>query len=279
MTTGNGSVSSPGSAEGAITAAAVTKSDIIAPFSSGGPTPVSLEMKPDVSAPGVAILSSVPPRVGLWSEFSGTSMASPHVAGAAALLLQRHPGWTVEQIKSALVLTGKPVLSGSKSVETPTTREGGGLIYLPTANDSADLRRADRHLVRARQGGDAGDADGPAHGRGRRRGAVDGVRRRAGPDRRRLRHRPGERHRPRKRGRRRRTSAASAKEADVTGFVVLAAGHGHAPHPVLAAQRASAAREADRAPAEGRHVQGQHASWGSRASRRIAIRRTRPARA
>jgi subtilisin family serine protease len=133
--TGNGSVSSPGSAEGAITAAAVTKSDIIAPFSSGGPTPVSLEMKPDVSAPGVAILSSVPPRVGLWSEFSGTSMAAPHVAGAAALLLQRHPGWTVEQVKSALELTGRPVLSVAQGVETPTIREGGGLIYLPTANN------------------------------------------------------------------------------------------------------------------------------------------------
>ena len=132
---GNGSVSSPGSAEGAITAAAVTKSDIIAPFSSAGPTPISLEMKPDVSAPGVAILSSVPPRVGLWSEFSGTSMAAPHVAGAAALLLQRHPGWTVEQVKSALELTGRPVLSVAQGVETPTIREGGGLIYLPTANN------------------------------------------------------------------------------------------------------------------------------------------------
>ena len=50
---GDGSVSSPGSASGAITAAAVTKSDQIAPFSSGGPAPVTLGMKPDVSAPGV----------------------------------------------------------------------------------------------------------------------------------------------------------------------------------------------------------------------------------
>jgi subtilisin family serine protease len=132
---GAGSVSSPGSASGAITAAAVTKGDEIAPFSSGGPTPVTLAMKPDVSAPGVSILSSVPPRVGTWAQFSGTSMAAPHVAGAAALLRQRHPGWTVAQIKSALELTGKPVFDASQRVEVPTTREGGGLIWLPAADD------------------------------------------------------------------------------------------------------------------------------------------------
>ena len=64
-------------------------------------------MKPDVSAPGVNILSSVPSRTG--TRFSGTSMASPHVAGGAALLMQRHPTWTPAQIKSALVSTGDPV--------------------------------------------------------------------------------------------------------------------------------------------------------------------------
>ncbi len=133
---GRGSVGSPGSAQGAITSAAVSKSRVIASFSSGGPTPVSLEMKPDVTGPGVSVLSSVPQRDGLWQQFSGTSMASPHVAGAAALLKERHPGWTVEQIKSALELTGTPVYtSSSHTTEVPSTREGGGLIYLPTADD------------------------------------------------------------------------------------------------------------------------------------------------
>jgi subtilisin family serine protease len=132
---GAGSVSSPGIASGAITAAAVTKGDEVAPFSSAGPTPVTLAMKPDVSAPGVSILSSVPPRVGTWAQFSGTSMAAPHVAGAAALLRQRHPGWTVAQIKSALELTGKPVFDASQRGEVPTTREGGGLIWLPAADN------------------------------------------------------------------------------------------------------------------------------------------------
>ena len=95
----------PGSAPQAITAAAVDDGTEarrrIASFSSGGPTPVSLQLKPDVTAPGVDILSSVP-RATAWDVFSGTSMASPHVAGAAALLRQRHPTWTVAQIKSAL---------------------------------------------------------------------------------------------------------------------------------------------------------------------------------
>ena len=129
---GYGSVSSPGSAAKAITAAAVTKQLGIASFSSGGPTPVSLAMKPDVSAPGVDITSSVPPHAGTWASFSGTSMATPHVAGAVALLLQRHPDWTVAQVKSALVTTGKPVPSAA--AELPTTREGGGLIQVPAAN-------------------------------------------------------------------------------------------------------------------------------------------------
>jgi subtilisin family serine protease len=129
---GRGSVSSPGNAAKAITAAAVTKQLAIASFSSSGPTPISLGMKPDVAAPGVDITSSVPPSDGTWASFSGTSMATPHVAGAAALLLQRHPDWSVAQVKSALVLTGKPVPSAAN--ELPATRTGGGLVQVPAAN-------------------------------------------------------------------------------------------------------------------------------------------------
>jgi subtilisin family serine protease len=130
---GNGSISSPGDAPDAITAAAVTKDSVIADFSSAGPSGIDLGLKPDVSAPGVNIYSSVPSG---WDSFSGTSMASPHVAGGAALLLQRHPTWTPAQIKSALVLTGKPVWSDSTHRhEVPPAREGGGLIDLPAANN------------------------------------------------------------------------------------------------------------------------------------------------
>ncbi|HSB38877.1 MAG TPA: S8 family serine peptidase, partial [Gaiellaceae bacterium] len=137
---GPGSVGSPGSAPQAITAAAASKGDVIAYFSSGGPTPVSLKLKPDVTAPGVSILSSVPAHDGSWRFLDGTSMAAPHVAGAAALLLQRHPGWTVADVKSALVSTGNPVEGEGRSEVAPT-REGGGMIWLP---------RADQPLVLAR---------------------------------------------------------------------------------------------------------------------------------
>ena len=141
---GAGSVTSPGSSDRAITVAAESETGgpVVATFSSGGPTPYSLRMKPDVTAPGVNVLSSVPRRVGLWAHFSGTSMAAPHVAGAAALLHQRHRSWTVAQIKSALVQTGQPVLRGA--VEAESTRQGGGTV---------DLVRADTPLLFASPSG------------------------------------------------------------------------------------------------------------------------------
>ena len=130
---GFGSISSPGDAPNAITAAAVTTDDVIADFSSAGPSGIDLGLKPDVSAPGVNIYSSVPSG---WDTFSGTSMASPHVAGGAALLLQRHPTWTPAEVKSALVLTGRPVWSDSTHRhEVAPTRQGGGLINLAAADD------------------------------------------------------------------------------------------------------------------------------------------------
>ncbi len=139
---GYGSVGSPGNAPDAITAAASTvggdgtRPDVVASFSSAGPTPVSLLPKPDVTAPGVDILSSIPPHA--WEELDGTSMATPHVAGAAALLLERHPTWTVQQVKSALASTGDPVHPSGGSGEVSVLREGGGRI---------DLVRADRPLL------------------------------------------------------------------------------------------------------------------------------------
>jgi subtilisin family serine protease len=140
---GRGTISSPANAPQAITVAASTEggsqpADIIAGFSSGGPSPISLTMKPDVTAPGVNLLSSLPGNQWSQHDWSGTSMAAPHVSGAAAVLKQRHPTWTPAQIKSALTSTGAPVRTDKSTAEIPTTREGGGRI---------DLVRADNPLI------------------------------------------------------------------------------------------------------------------------------------
>ena len=139
---GHGGIGSPGNAPKAITVAAASEgggggpADVIAGFSDGAPTPISLQFKPDVTAPGEDVLSSIPKDD--WDRFSGTSMASPHVAGAAALLKQRHPAWTVQEIKSAIATTGDPVRSGGTLGEVSATREGGGRV---------DVERADNPLV------------------------------------------------------------------------------------------------------------------------------------
>lgn len=141
-TSGHGSIDSPATTPGAIAVAASSEggggspADEIAPFSSAGPTPISLQMKPDVTAPGENVLSSIPHAS--WDAWDGTSMAAPHVSGAVALLEQRHPLWTVEQVKSALASTGVPVHVQGTGNEVATTREGGGRI---------DLVRADAPLV------------------------------------------------------------------------------------------------------------------------------------
>jgi subtilisin family serine protease len=132
---GPGSIDSPGSAAKAIAAAASTgghdsvEEDTATDFSSIGPAPYTLTLKPDVTAPGDGVASSVPG--GSYAVFSGTSMAAPHVAGAIALLKERHPSWTVAELKSALMTTGAPV---RVTREVTPLREGGGRIDLPRAD-------------------------------------------------------------------------------------------------------------------------------------------------
>lgn len=110
----------PGSAEQALTVAAVDRDDKPAGFSSRGPTAESA-LKPDLSAPGVGIVAAKAahshdgdPAAPGYVSMSGTSMAAPATAGAAAILAQRHPDWTGQRIKSALLATAKP-LSGQSA--------------------------------------------------------------------------------------------------------------------------------------------------------------------
>lgn len=75
-----------------------------APFSSRGPVVNNWAIKPDLLAPGVNIVSTVP---GGYDLLNGTSMATPHIAGALALIKEAHPNWTVEQQFGALRTTSK----------------------------------------------------------------------------------------------------------------------------------------------------------------------------
>ena len=77
--------------------------NVLADFSSEGPTDVDFRVKPDLVAPGVNVLSSV--TNGGFAFFSGTSMASPHLAGAAAVVLSQHPTWQPWQVRSAITNT------------------------------------------------------------------------------------------------------------------------------------------------------------------------------
>lgn len=113
---GDTTVGTPGVAESALTVGAVDKKDALASFSSRGPRLGDGGVKPDVTAPGVDITAASaagtrpddPHPAPGYVTMSGTSMATPHVAGAAALLAQQHPDWSGPQIKNALVGTAKP---------------------------------------------------------------------------------------------------------------------------------------------------------------------------
>ncbi|WP_353946195.1 S8 family serine peptidase [Streptomyces sp. HUAS MG91] len=114
---GAGTIDTPGSADSALTVGAVDSGDKTADFSSRGPRVGDGAIKPDVTAPGVDITAASSPGSAIAQEvgenpegyvtISGTSMATPHVAGSAALLKQQHPDWKAAQLKGVLTASAK----------------------------------------------------------------------------------------------------------------------------------------------------------------------------
>lgn len=107
----------------------------VSTFSSWG-LPADLSVKPDLGAPGGNIYSTYPLELGGYASLSGTSMAAPHTAGAAALLVQARPGLTPTQLRELLQSTAVPVAwSGDATGNTrnPVLRQGSGLIHVDVA--------------------------------------------------------------------------------------------------------------------------------------------------
>jgi subtilisin family serine protease len=126
-------ISSPGAATAALTVGAVDKSGGLPGFSGRGPRLGDFALKPEIAAPGVDITAARgagttigTPVDDRYTTASGTSMATPHVAGAAAILVQRHPSWSAAQLKAALVAT---------SADTGHTvyEQGAGRVDVPRA--------------------------------------------------------------------------------------------------------------------------------------------------
>ncbi len=106
-------IDAPGAADAALTVGSVEKTDALSDFSSRGPRRGDFAIKPDITAPGGDIMAAAAtgtaPGNENYARHSGTSMASPHVAGAAAILAEQHPDWSGEQLKAALMGTAKPL--------------------------------------------------------------------------------------------------------------------------------------------------------------------------
>ncbi|RAS71386.1 subtilisin family serine protease [Lentzea atacamensis] len=145
------SVTSPGAATSALTVGAVDRQNKLAPFSSTGPRIGDAHVKPEINAPGVGVVAARAADTSMgapvgdgYTAASGTSMATPHVAGAAALLAQQHPGWNAQTLKNALV-------TSAADVGMPWYEQGTGRLDVAravrqkaTATASASFGRYER---------------------------------------------------------------------------------------------------------------------------------------
>ena len=119
-----------------IAVAASTITNTVGSFSSRGPRGPDSHLKPEITAPGVAIVAAEMGGGDTGVSKSGTSMAAPHIAGVAALMLEAHPTWTVEQIKAAIMNTASLLED-----ESPIPRVGAGRVdaYLSVTADTVAI--------------------------------------------------------------------------------------------------------------------------------------------
>ena len=119
------------------------REDMIGDFSSRGPNAAVDVVNPSLSAPGVDIMAALAhpgdPTVPVWGAISGTSMASPHVAGAALLLRQLHPDWTSPELQSALMTTAVPTVTDLNSTPADIYTQGSGRLDIERAADAGLL--------------------------------------------------------------------------------------------------------------------------------------------
>ncbi|MGW6208501.1 S8 family serine peptidase [Streptomyces sp. NPDC055089] len=133
---GESTLGTPGAADAALTVGAVDKSDALADFSSRGPRLGDMAIKPEITAPGVDIVAARAAGTTMgtpvdadYTSANGTSMATPHVAGSAAILKQRHPDWTGQRIKDALTAHAK------SAADQTVYQQGYGRVDIPAALD------------------------------------------------------------------------------------------------------------------------------------------------
>lgn len=134
---GASTVGSPGAAPSALTVGAVDRADALADFSSRGPVGEDQAIKPDITAPGVDIVAARAAGTAMgtvvdanYTSASGTSMATPHVAGAAAILAQRHPDWPGTRIKAELTSHTTP------SADYTVQEQGNGRVDVAASLDA-----------------------------------------------------------------------------------------------------------------------------------------------
>ncbi|MFJ8870310.1 S8 family serine peptidase [Streptomyces sp. NPDC102473] len=127
-------IGSPAAATSALTVGSVTKQGALSSFSSRGPALTEGGVKPEITAPGSSITAARAAGTlegaaadEKYATLSGTSMATPHVSGAAAIIKQAHPGWDAQRLKAALVGAARPVKGEN------VYAQGSGSVHIPGA--------------------------------------------------------------------------------------------------------------------------------------------------